>query len=95
VMRAMDLYYQYLNAGFRLPIAAGTDKMGEGIPVGSNRLYARFTDTASYDAWLAGLKAGNGFVTNGPMLTFEVEGHAAGEVVEFTGSRTVKARATA
>ncbi|HEX2524137.1 MAG TPA: hypothetical protein VHP35_18665, partial [Terriglobia bacterium] len=25
VMRAMDLYYQYLNAGFRLPIAAGTD----------------------------------------------------------------------
>ena len=40
VMRAMDLYYQYLNAGFRLPIGAGTDKMGEGIPVGSNRLCA-------------------------------------------------------
>ena len=69
--------------------------MGEGIPVGSNRLYARFTDSPSYDAWLAGLKAGNGFVTNGPMLTFEVEGHTSGEVVEFTGSRKVKARATA
>ena len=41
-MRAMDLYYQYLNAGFHLPIGAGTDKMGEGIPVGSNRLYARY-----------------------------------------------------
>ena len=95
VMRAMDLYYQYLNAGFRLPIGAGTDKMGEGIPVGCNRLYARFTGAPSYDAWLAGLKAGNGFVTNGPMLTFEVEGHNAGEVVDFTGSRKVKARATA
>ncbi|HEU0005865.1 MAG TPA: CehA/McbA family metallohydrolase [Terriglobia bacterium] len=95
VMRAMDLYYQYLNAGFRLPIGAGTDKMGEGIPVGSNRLYARFTGAPSYDAWLAGLKAGNGFVTNGPMLTFEVEGHTAGDVVEFSGSRKVKARATA
>ena len=54
VMRAMDLYYQYLNAGFRLPIGAGTDKMGEGIPVGSNRLYARFTAAPGYDAWLAG-----------------------------------------
>ena len=41
VMRGVDLYYQYLNAGFRLPIAAGTDKFGEDIPLGSNRVYAR------------------------------------------------------
>jgi hypothetical protein len=95
IMRSMDLYYQYLNAGFRLPIAAGTDKMDESIPVGSNRLYARFTGNSSYEAWLVGLKAGNGFITNGPMLTFEVEGHTAGDVVEFSGSRKVKARATA
>jgi hypothetical protein len=96
VMRSMDLYYQYLNAGIRLPIGAGTDKMSEGIPVGSNRLYARYTDAPpSYDAWLAGLKAGNGFVTNGPMLTFEVDGHTAGDVVKFDGSKRVKARATA
>ena len=95
VMRAMDLYYQYLNAGFRLPIAAGTDKMGDNIPVGSNRLYARSTGATDYDAWLAGLKKGNGFVTNGPMLTFEVEGHSSGDVAEFDGSRKVSARATA
>ena len=38
VMRAMDLYYQYLNAGFQLPIGAGTDKMGDNIPVGSNQI---------------------------------------------------------
>jgi hypothetical protein len=29
------------------------------------------------------------------MLTFEVEGHTAGDVVEYSGSRKVKARATA
>ena len=34
-------------------------------------------------------------MTNGPMLTFEVEGHTAGDVVEFSGSRKVKVRATA
>jgi hypothetical protein len=49
----------------------------------------------NYEGWLAGLKAGNGFVTNGPMLTFDVEGHTSGEVVQFTGRRKVKARATA
>ena len=95
VMRSLDLYYCYLNAGFRLPIAAGTDKMGENIPVGSNRLYARFVGEPNYESWLAGLKAGNGFVTNGPLLTFEVEGHTSGEVVPFSGSRQVRARATA
>ena len=95
VMRSMDLYYRYLNSGFQLPIGAGTDKMGDNIPVGSNRLYTIPVGEPNYPGWLAGLKAGNGFVTNGPMLTFEVEGRHSGEVVEFTGSRRVKARATA
>jgi len=94
-MRSMDLYYQYLNAGFRLPIGAGTDKMGNDIPVGSNRLYARPVGQRNYAGWLAGLKSGNGFVTNGPMLTFEVDGHTPGDVVPVTGSRKVRARATA
>jgi hypothetical protein len=95
VMRSVDLYYLYLNAGFQLPIGAGTDKMGDQIPVGSNRLYTRVTGEPSYEKWLAALKAGNGFVTNGPMLTFEVDGHASGDVVPFTGSRKVRVRATA
>ncbi|MCW5980023.1 MAG: CehA/McbA family metallohydrolase [Bryobacteraceae bacterium] len=95
VMRSLDLYYCYLNSGFQLPIGAGTDKMGDNIPVGSNRLYARPTGSPDYDGWLGGLKAGNGFITNGPMLTFDVDGRGSGEVVPFTGSRKVRARATA
>jgi hypothetical protein len=95
VMRSIDLYYRYLNSGFRLPIAAGTDKMSDVIPVGSNRLYARFTGEPSYEKWLAGVKSGNGFVTNGPMLTFEVDGHTSGETVTFAGTRRVTVRTTA
>jgi hypothetical protein len=94
-MRSMDLYYQYLNAGIQLPIGAGTDKMGDNIPVGSNRLYVPFTGDPGYDKWVAGLKAGNGFVTNGPMLTFDVDGQGSGEVVQFGGTRKVRVRATA
>lgn len=94
VMRAMDLYYEFLNAGFRLPIGAGTDKFGEEIPLGSNRVYARAAEP-TYDAWLAGVKAGTGFVTNGPILELEVDGQKPGDVVEFTGPKKVKARVTA
>jgi hypothetical protein len=95
VMRSLDLYYQYLNSGFQLPIGAGTDKMAEDIPVGSNRLYARPVGDSGYEGWLRGLKAGNGFVTNGPLLTFDVDGHGSGEIVPFTGTQKVKVRATA
>ncbi|MGE5294927.1 MAG: CehA/McbA family metallohydrolase [Solirubrobacterales bacterium] len=94
VMRAMDLYYQFLNAGFRLPIGAGTDKFGEEIPLGSNRVYARAKEP-TYDAWLAGVKAGTGFVTNSPILELEVDGHQPGDVIEFQGTKKVKAHVTA
>ena len=95
VLPGIELYYHYLNAGFRLPLAAGTDKMSEGIPVGSSRFYAKVGGEQTFDAWLAGLKAGNGFITNGPLLTFEAEGRESGEVIDFHEPRSVTARATA
>ncbi len=94
-MRSMDLYYQYLNAGFFLPIAAGTDKMDIDIPLGSNRTYVPVEGKPDYAAWLAGVKAGRAYITNGPMLQFEVDGHAPGDRVNVAGARTVKARVTA
>ncbi len=94
-MRGVDLYYQFLNAGFRLPLAAGTDKLGEDIPLGSNRAYVPTKVTAGYAAWLAGIKAGTGFVTNGPIIELEVDGRAAGDIVELQGKKTVKAHAVA
>jgi len=94
-MRGMDLYYQYLNAGFRLPIAAGTDKMAPDIPLGSNRTYIPTGTTPDYASWVTGVKAGRGFITNGPILTFEVDGHQSGDLVEFQVPHKVKAKVTA
>jgi len=90
VMRGMDLYYQYLNAGFRLPLTAGSDKMGEDIPVGSNRHYVYLQGEANYDKWIEGLKSGTGFISNGPMLRFSVDDHLSGERVNFEGEKTVR-----
>lgn len=95
VMRGMDLYYQYLNAGFMLPITAGTDKMGDDIPVGSNRHYVRLNGKANYDNWIESLKTGQGFITNSPMLNFDVEGHLSGETVIFEEEKTVKIKVKA
>ncbi|MCL5280429.1 MAG: CehA/McbA family metallohydrolase [Planctomycetes bacterium] len=95
VLRGVDLYYLYLNAGLRVPIAAGTDKFGEEIPLGSNRVYAKVQGPATYASWLAAVKAGKGFVTNGPILEFETDGAEAGDVVEFHGAKRIKARVTA
>ena len=94
-MRGADLYYQLLNAGFRLPLAAGTDKIGPEIALGGNRVYVPTRGRLDYAEWLAGVKAGTGFVTNGPILEFDVDGHLPGETVDFQGNKTVKARATA
>ncbi len=94
-LRGVDLYYQFLNAGFRMPIAAGTDKLGEEIPLGSNRVYAKVEGPATYDGWLAAIKAGKAFVTNGPILEFQADDAVAGDVVEFQGTRRIKARVTA
>lgn len=91
VMRGMDLYYQYLNSGFHLPIVAGTDKMGDNIPMGSNRFYAYTKGDKSYKAWLAAIKSGAGFITNSPMLSFNVEGHLPGEIIDFHNQAKVHA----
>ena len=95
VLRGMDLYYQYLNAGFQLPIVAGTDKMADDIPMGSNRFYAYTKGGATYQTWLAAVKTGHGFITNGPMLTFDVDGHYPGEVIDFHETHKVHAKVTA
>ena len=95
VMRGMDLWYQYLNSGFRLPVVAGTDKMAEDIPMGSNRYYAYTKGDTTYKAWLAAIKSGEGFITNGPILTFQVDGHNPGEVISFPGTQKLHAIVTA
>lgn len=81
------VWYQLLNCGFRIPAAAGTDAMANYAslrgPVGLNRVYVHVEGRLTHDAWLAGLKAGRSFATNGPLLSFTMDGHQAGDVIRF------------
>ncbi|MCC7493804.1 MAG: CehA/McbA family metallohydrolase [Fimbriimonadaceae bacterium] len=81
-------YYRYLNAGYRLPLAGGTDKMTQDVPVGLYRTYVWLPDDQefTYDAWCRGLRSGNTFLSGGPLLSFTVEGQMPGATVTLPGN---------
>jgi len=84
-----DRYYQFLNCGFRLPASSGTDWW----IYDHNRVFVRVKGNFTYEAWIAGLRAGRTFVTNGPLLEFTVNGRGPGEGVRARGTVKVVARA--
>ncbi|HEY3132513.1 MAG TPA: CehA/McbA family metallohydrolase [Acidobacteriota bacterium] len=94
---SMDVYYRWLNCGFRLPVSAGSASGVKASPLGYNRVYVKVAGPLSYEKWFESLKAGRSFATNGPMLFFTVDGKELGSVLQFDGgkSQRVKIRAEA
>src|SRR5581483_3215190 len=76
-----DLYYEFLNLGFRLPAAGGSDAPWGGS-AGDVRTYVYTGKPFDADEWLAGLRAGRTFVTQGPILEFTVDGERPGAELE-------------
>ncbi len=89
-----EVWYKLLNCGFRLPTASGTDFMGNYAslrgPVGLNRVYAEVkAGPLEIEPWLAAIKAGRTFATNGPLLRFSLEGQGVGGEVRVGKKRDV------
>jgi len=78
---ATDLWYDFLNLGFKLIPTAGSDFPYLGYP-GQERNYVLVGSSFSVDAWYEQLKASHTFVTNGPMLDFQVNGRLMGSTIE-------------
>jgi hypothetical protein len=74
------IYYQILNSGLRIPPSAGSASGVLANPVGYNRVYVYCGDTLSYATWWQQLRAGQVFVTNGPLLMPTVNGKLPGHV---------------
>lgn len=90
-------YYRYLNGGYRLPLAGGTDKMDGGVPVGLYRTYVHIPpdEPFTYEAWCRGLRAGRTFLSGGALLWFAVDGEPIGGTVNVRGGGTVEVEARA
>jgi hypothetical protein len=79
---SIGLYYRYLNLGFRLPPSAGSASGVLPGPAGYNRMYVPVQGPLTVEKWYAALKQGKCFVTNGPILFFDVK--KAGSQVKAT-----------
>lgn len=86
-------YYDYLNLGFRLTAAAGSDTPW-GSTIGEVRTYVYTGTNFDPDAWFAGLRQGHTFVSNGPMLEFTVNGRLPGMTITREAGETVRIKAS-
>ncbi len=82
------VWYRFLNLGFRIPAGAGTDAMVNYAslhgPVGLNRVYVKVPPgPLRRESWLAGLKRGRTFATNGPLVHLTLGGLAPGDELKL------------
>jgi hypothetical protein len=92
---AMEVYYRFLNCGFRLPVSAGSASGVKAAPLGYNRVYVKPEGPFTYESWFRALKAGRSFATNGPMLFLTVDDREPGDLLRLPGGgpRRVRVRA--
>jgi hypothetical protein len=91
-------YYRYLNAGYRVPLVGGTDKLTSETPVGIYRTYVYIPpeEEFNYESWCRNLRKGRTFHSAGPLIDFSVDGHHVGDTLRLSGNGgTVEVEATA
>jgi hypothetical protein len=95
----LNVWYHTLNVGFRPRASGETDfPCIYGERVGLGRSYVKLGDRLDYQAWIEGIRAGRGYVSDGRshLLDFAVDGHplgADGSEVKLREPQTVRVTA--
>lgn len=82
-------YYRFLNFGFKIPASTGTDWW----VYDHNGVFVHVDGAFTYDSWLAGLRAGRTYVSNGPLLDLHVNNAGPGGTAHAAETVQVSARA--
>jgi len=92
----VDNWYPYLNLGFKISPAAGSDYpyFGPSLP-GVERYYVKLDGPFDPDAWYSSFKAGHAFVTNGPLLDFTINGRGMGDEIHVARGAQLQIAAAA
>lgn len=80
------VWHRALNCGFKITASAGEDSiLGlHATPIiGSSRLYAYVGDKLEWPQYVEAIRRGRTFVTNGPLLTFTVDGRIPGDEIHL------------
>ncbi|MEO2048388.1 MAG: CehA/McbA family metallohydrolase [Pirellulales bacterium] len=80
-------WYQILNVGFSFPALAGSD-FPYVRALGDCRNYVYSAQRPDFAAWTRAAAAGHSFVTTGPLLLLEVDGHKPGDTIQLNGANT-------
>ncbi len=86
-----DSFYHYLNAGLKVPFSTGTDWFMDDFA----RVYAEVEGELTPESWLAALRAGRTFITNGPLLELKVNRARIGDTLDLSESGEVTVTASA
>jgi TolB protein len=84
-----SFYYRLLNAGFRIPATAGTDQFSDvwrDPPAGSDRTFAHIDGPLTVQSWMAAVKRGRTFMSTGPLIFIDVDGHQPGDEILLPAS---------
>jgi len=79
-------FYRYLNAGFDVPFSTGTDWFMYDF----SRVYVAAGKYVTPEQWLEELAAGKTYITNGPLLEFDVAGQGPGANIDATKGKEIK-----
>ena len=89
-----DLYYEFLNLGFRLTAVGGSDAPW-GDTAGDSRVYVYSGKDFDPDDWFQAVRDGRTFVTTAPMLDFTVNGERPGKELDYPAAKTLRVYAKA
>ena len=77
-------WYRFLNLGYQLPVVGGSDKMSAASLLGGIRTYTQLDNREfTYNQWMDATRAGNTFVTVGPLAELIVEGLSPGQQLDL------------
>jgi hypothetical protein len=89
-----NVWFDFLNLGYKIAPAAGSD-VPYGARIGDVRSYVNTKDAAIPESWFAGLSDAHTFVTNGPILSFEINGFGMGDNVSISSGERLTINAEA
>ena len=94
-------WYRLLGSGLKVAGVGGTDFpfgiwLAPWYPsFGQERTYVKVNGDFGVNTWFDGVRRGEVFASNGPMLWFKVEGQSSGGTLQLDGGRKVRVEATA
>ena len=77
-------WYRFLNLGYHIPVCGGSDKMDATSLLGGLRTYTQMGPLEfTYENWMKATKAGNTFVTVGPLIEIRVNDQGPGSKLQL------------